>query len=124
ELHRVEHLRHVCARVDRAGQLEDAVGERRLAVVDVGDDREVRDPVHARRGRVGGGTSTGSRVRGRWSGARAGTSGSPSRFYPPPKRWSTGQPPGRASTWSTSAAAPATRPCWLPSVEPASPGST
>ena len=33
-------------RVDGAGELEDAVGERRLAVVDVGDDREVADAVH------------------------------------------------------------------------------
>jgi hypothetical protein len=27
-------------------QLEDAIGERRLAVVDVGDDREVTDLLH------------------------------------------------------------------------------
>ncbi len=46
EVHRVEHLGHVLARVDRPGELEDAVRERRLAVVDVGDDREVADPVH------------------------------------------------------------------------------
>ena len=46
ELHRVEHLRHVRARVNRAGQLEHAVRERRLAVVDVGDDREVPDALH------------------------------------------------------------------------------
>ena len=43
EVHRVEVLRAHVARVDRAGQLEDAVGEGRLAVVDVGDDREVAD---------------------------------------------------------------------------------
>ena len=49
ELHRVEHLgAHVSPR-DRVGQLEDAIGERRLAVVDVRDDREVADSflVHA-----------------------------------------------------------------------------
>ncbi len=49
ELHRVEQLRDVLARVDSAGELEDPVGERRLAVVDVGDDREVADPVHGDR---------------------------------------------------------------------------
>ena len=50
QLHRVEHLRHVRARIDSAGQLEDAIGEGRLAVVDVGDDREVAEPVHGREG--------------------------------------------------------------------------
>ena len=53
EVHRVEHLRHVGARVDGPGELEDAVGERRLAVVDVGDDREVPDPVHERTASIG-----------------------------------------------------------------------
>ena len=43
ELHRVEHLRAHVAAGDGVGQLEDAVGQRRLAVVDVGDDREVAD---------------------------------------------------------------------------------
>ena len=43
EVHRVEHLRaHVSLR-DGVRQLEDAIGERRLAVVDVRDDREVAD---------------------------------------------------------------------------------
>ena len=32
---------------DRPGQLEEPIGEGRLAMVDVGDDREVADPVHA-----------------------------------------------------------------------------
>ncbi len=41
ELHRVEVLLAHVAGLDRSGQLEDAVRERRLAVVDVGDDREV-----------------------------------------------------------------------------------
>ena len=49
EVHRVEQLRHVLARVDRAGDLEDPVGQRRLAVVDVGDDGEVADALHERR---------------------------------------------------------------------------
>ena len=51
EVHRVEHLRHVLARVDRPGDLEDAVGQGRLAVVDVGDDREVANVVHVGLGR-------------------------------------------------------------------------
>ena len=43
EVHRVEQLGAHRARVDRVGQLEDPIGQRRLAVVDVGDDREVAD---------------------------------------------------------------------------------
>ena len=43
ELHRVEHLRAVLARVDGPGDLEDAIGQRRLPMVDVGNDREVAD---------------------------------------------------------------------------------
>ncbi len=43
EIHRVEHLRAHRARIDRVRELEDPVGERRLAVVDVRDDREVAD---------------------------------------------------------------------------------
>ena len=41
EVHRVEVLLAHVARLDGPGQFEDAVRERRLAVVDVGDDREV-----------------------------------------------------------------------------------
>ena len=43
EVHGVEQLRAVVARIDRAGDLEDAIGQRRLPMVDVGDDREVAD---------------------------------------------------------------------------------
>ena len=43
ELHRVEQLLAHLAAGDGLGELEDAVGERRLAVVDVRDDREVAD---------------------------------------------------------------------------------
>ena len=43
EVHRVEDLRLHLARLQRAGDLEEAVGQRRLAVVDVRDDREVAD---------------------------------------------------------------------------------
>ena len=41
EVHRIEDLAHHLAPLDRVGQLEQAVGQRRLAVIDVGDDREV-----------------------------------------------------------------------------------
>jgi hypothetical protein len=43
ELHLVEHLWAMFARVDGARHLEDAIGQRRLPMVDVGDDREVAD---------------------------------------------------------------------------------
>ena len=45
EVHRVEVLRPHVAGVDRAGELEDPVGEGGLAVVDVGDDREGTEAV-------------------------------------------------------------------------------
>ncbi len=45
EVHRVEVLGAHVARVDGAGQLEEPVGERRLPVVDVGDDAEAADAV-------------------------------------------------------------------------------
>ncbi len=41
EIHRVEHLLAHLALRDRARELQDAIGQRRLAVVDVRDDREV-----------------------------------------------------------------------------------
>ena len=43
EVHRVEQLVAHLALGDGLRQLEDAIGERRLAVVDVRDDREVAD---------------------------------------------------------------------------------
>ncbi len=43
ELHRVQHLGAHGARVDGVGHLQDAIGQRGLPVVDVGDDREVAD---------------------------------------------------------------------------------
>ena len=51
EVHRVEQLGAHAARVDRVGRLEDAIGQRRLPVVDVGDDREVPDVGLVRHGR-------------------------------------------------------------------------
>ena len=47
EIHRVEHLLAHLPLRERRGQLEDAVGERRLAVVDVRDDGEVADAIEA-----------------------------------------------------------------------------
>ena len=41
EVHRVQDLARHLLRVDRVRQLEQAVGEGRFAVIDVGDDREV-----------------------------------------------------------------------------------
>ena len=43
EVHRVEHLRLHLAGLQGAGDLEEAIGQRRLAMVDVRDDREVPD---------------------------------------------------------------------------------
>ncbi len=58
EVHGVENLRAHVAPGDRAGHLEDAIRERRLAVVDVRDDREVADAVlvHAKSGAAEGGS--------------------------------------------------------------------
>ena len=43
EIHVVEHLLVHLTHLDRAGLLQQTIGERRLAVIDVGDDREVTD---------------------------------------------------------------------------------
>ena len=43
EIHGVEHLRLHFARGQRSGELQQAVGERGFAMVDVRDDREVAD---------------------------------------------------------------------------------
>jgi hypothetical protein len=55
DVHGVEQLVAHLALGHRVGDLEDAVGERRLAVVDVRDDREVADAglVHRRSQRTG-----------------------------------------------------------------------
>ena len=55
ELHRVEQLLLHVAVGDRVGRLQDAIGQRRLPMVDVGDDREVADfvLVHARSASAG-----------------------------------------------------------------------
>ena len=43
EVHGIEHLRFHLARLKRAGELEETIRERRLAVVDMRDDRKVTD---------------------------------------------------------------------------------
>ena len=43
QIHRVENLLAHVAFADSSGALEQAIGQGRLAVVDVGDDREVAD---------------------------------------------------------------------------------
>ena len=45
DVHRIEHLLDHLARLEPAGELDQPVGERRLAVVDMGDDREIADVV-------------------------------------------------------------------------------
>ena len=45
EVHRVQDLAGHLARIDGVGVLEEAVGEGRLAVIDMGDDREVAEAV-------------------------------------------------------------------------------
>ena len=54
EVHRVEQLRAHVTVGDRIRELQDAVGQRRLPMVDVGDDREVADPalVHGNQARM------------------------------------------------------------------------
>ena len=115
EVHRVEHLRLHFLRVDGAGDLEDAVGQGRLAVVDVGDDREVADAVH--RAERSMARTLGGRVPvvgGGWGGVLAlraaslagtGAAGGmrPSATQPPGGgHHPTPTPPARGS-WSTSA---------------------
>ena len=46
ERHRVEHLALHLTGVKPAAELDETVGQRRLAVVDMGDDREIADVLH------------------------------------------------------------------------------
>ena len=50
EVHRVEDLRLHLARLKRAGELEEAIRQGRLAMVDVRDDREIADVALIHRG--------------------------------------------------------------------------
>ncbi len=62
DVHRIEHLLDHVALRHGSGLLDEAVGERRLAVVDMGDDGEVADVVE-RMGGHGGGNSRARRGR-------------------------------------------------------------
>jgi hypothetical protein len=53
EIHRVEDLLAHLARREAAAALDEAVCQRRLAMVDVGDDRKVADELHVSRRRSG-----------------------------------------------------------------------
>ena len=46
DLHRVEHLRLHLAIAQAPATLNDAIGQRALAVVDVGNDGEISDVIH------------------------------------------------------------------------------
>src|SRR5438477_7002781 len=60
EVHRVQHLlTHLPVR-EAAAALYEAVGERRLAMVDVRDDRKVADVLHGRCGLRLGGVAAGT----------------------------------------------------------------
>ncbi len=68
ELHGVEHLARHLARLEPAAALDDPVGQRRLAVIDVGNDREIADAGevgHRRSGFTSGGCATSSGPRRR-----------------------------------------------------------
>ena len=45
DIHRIEHLLFHVARGHRSRLLDQPVGERRLAMVDVGDNREIADVI-------------------------------------------------------------------------------
>ena len=47
QVHRIEHLRFHFAIAQAAAALNQAVGQRRFAVVDMRDDRKVADVLHA-----------------------------------------------------------------------------
>jgi hypothetical protein len=70
EVHRVEHLLFHLSIGEPAAALDDAIGQRALAVVDVGDDREIPDVVHrwaisAARSQIGKAVSAQARIAGK-----------------------------------------------------------
>jgi hypothetical protein len=50
EIEGVEHLFLHLARIERAGRLDEAIGERGLSVIDVGDDAEIANVLELQRG--------------------------------------------------------------------------
>ena len=67
DVHGIEHLLDHVALRHRPGLLDEPVGERRLAMVDMGDDREVSDILDC----VGGHGARDSRARREGNGIRA-----------------------------------------------------
>src|SRR5262249_43089544 len=49
DVHRIEHLIDHFARLETAGKLNQPVGERRFAMVDMGNDREIADVANGSR---------------------------------------------------------------------------
>ena len=49
-VHRIEHLVLHLARLEAAAELDEPVGERRFAVIDMGDDREITNILHESEG--------------------------------------------------------------------------
>ena len=92
EVHVVEHLLVHLARRDGVAPLQDAVGQRRLPVVDVGDDREVADARRVGHWRTGDDTAAAS---GAQRPPRAGRRSRGIRRGPPPRRRA--RPPTRSS---------------------------
>src|SRR5207253_5416498 len=80
EVHRVQHLVDGLLGVHGAGEREEAVRQRRLAVIDVGNDGEVADPSQRHRLRI---------ARQRTARVPSGTTASASRTTP-----------GATSTWA------------------------
>src|SRR5690606_13449085 len=66
ELHLVEELVLLLALGQRAGRLEDAVGQRALAVVDVRDDGEVADARDRKRHATGGASMISGAAASKW----------------------------------------------------------
>ena len=50
DIHGIEHLLDHFARLEPAGELNQPVGQRRFAMVDMGDDREIADVFDGGRG--------------------------------------------------------------------------
>ena len=69
EVHRVQDLTRHLARVDGVRQLQDAVRQRRLPVVDVGDDAEVAQARLRDRGHGAGRSIPKAPIRTLWSGS-------------------------------------------------------
>ena len=50
DIHLIEELRALLALGERAGSLQDPIGQRRFAVIDVGDDRKIPDQIGSHEG--------------------------------------------------------------------------